>query len=384
MTRNNNTNNSTLIKSICAIVFILFTFVYLYFFQADLLFAEQHVLSGGTTHYDKTIGAVLVTFVLYLLQVGVRRLTRFGGGFYALTYLPSMLFLMLLTAFYVDGAHFRLSLSCTVFVFAVLFLYILFYFLYKQRRSIIEGAQASRLMSVGCLWRNLLSLAVMSVMVCVGGNTDEVFHYRLRVERLLASEDYIGALQTGDKSENTDESLTMLRVYALSKERQLGERLFEYPLSGGSDALLPDGKNVRCMFLPDSEIFKQLGIRKKGRMKPMEYLLYLKTHGMALRPVTDYILCGYLLDKNLDGFVREIKQRYSMTSASLPKHYKEALTLYTHLRSNPILVFHDEVMDVDYADFQKLEHKYTDIRERASYVRDAYGETYWFYYFYHK
>lgn len=384
MTRNNNTNNSTLIKSICAIVFILFTFVYLYFFQADLLFAEQHVLSGGMTHYDRTIGAVLITFVLYLMQVGVKRITRFCGNFYALTYLPSLLSLMLLTAFCVEGERFRLSISCAVFALAVLFLYVIFCFLYEQKRSVIESVQASRFMSVGCLWRNLLSLAVMFVMVCAGGNTDEVFHYRLRAERLLASGDYIGALQTGEKSDDTDESLTMLRVYALSKERQLGERLFEYPLSGGSDALLPDGKNIRCMFFPDSEIFKQLGIRRKGRMKPMEYLLYLKNHGMALKPVTDYILCGYLLDKNLDGFVREIRHRYSITSASLPKHYKEALTLYTHLRSNPLLVFHDEVMDVDYADFQKLERKYTDRRERASFVRDSYGETYWFYYFYHK
>lgn len=384
MTRNTSKNNSTLIKSICAIVFILFTFIYLFFFQADLLFAGQHVLSGGTTHYDRTIGAVLITFVLYLLQVGVNRLTRFGGSFYALTYLPSLSFLMLLTSFHTEGADFRISLSSTVFVLVVLFLYVCFYFFYEQRRSIIENVSMSRMTSAGCLWKNLLSLAVMFVMVCAGGNTDEVFHYRLRVERLLGSEKYSEALKVGDKSSDTDESLTMLRVYALSKERMLGERLFEYPLAGGSDALLPDGKDVRCMFYSDSEIFRQLGIRKKGRMKPMQYLLYLRNHGLALKPVTDYILCGYLLDKDLDGFVREVRQRYSLTSASLPKHYKEALTLYTHLRSNPLLVYHSEVMDVDYADFQKLERKYADMRERMSHVKDSYGETYWFYYFYHK
>jgi len=103
-----------------------------------------------------------------------------------------------------------------------------------------------------------------------------------------------------------------------------------------------------------------------------------------MRPATDYILCGYLLDKNLDGFVNEVRRRYNLSSPSLPKHYREALTLYTHLRSNPILVFHNEVMDADYADFQKLVRKYSNAEERESHVRDSYGGTYWFYYFYHK
>lgn len=101
-----------------------------------------------------------------------------------------------------------------------------------------------------------------------------------------------------------------------------------------------------------------------------------------MKSVTDYILCGYLLDKNLDGFVNIIKNKYNLSSPALPKHYREALTLYTHLRSNPVLIFHSEIMDADYADFQKLEEKYNNKSERFSYVKDTYGETYWFYYFY--
>lgn len=384
MTRKTDNNNSTLTKTICAIVFILFAFIYLFFFQADLLYAEQHILSGGTTRYDRTIGAVLITVLLYLLQVGVNRLTRFGGGFYALSYLPSMLCLMLLTAFYEDGGSFGFSIPWMTFGFFALFLFVCFSLFYDKRRRFIENVAVAKTMSVGCLWRNFLTFAVMSSIVGCGGNTDEVFHYRLRAERLIASGHYSDALSVGEKSTHTDASLTMLRVFALSKEKSLGERLFEYPLTGGSNALLPNGKNVRCVFLSDSEIFKQLGIRRKGRMKSMEYLLYLRNHGLALKSVADYILCGYLLDKNLDAFVRELQKHYSLNPASLPKHYKEALILYTRLRSTPAVVFHDEVMDADYADLQKLERKYTNQRERESYVRDAYGETYWYYYFYHK
>ena len=50
MTFNNlNTRNSTtVIKAVCAIVFSIFSFVYLYFHQADLLAMSQHYLSGET------------------------------------------------------------------------------------------------------------------------------------------------------------------------------------------------------------------------------------------------------------------------------------------------------------------------------------------------
>lgn len=382
MARNTQRDNSTLMKTICAIVFILFTFIYLYCFQADLLTAEQHVLSGGTTHYDRTVGAILITLILYLVQLGISRLTFFPGSLYALTYFPPLLLLMLLTAFYNGCDSFHLSYIWLFIAVVLAVVYAIVCFFYNKRRAFINSLSLSRNNFFDCFWKNMLIFALMTMMVCVGGNTDEVFHYRLRVERLLAENDYYGALQVGNKSLNTDESLTMLRIYALSRTRMLGERLFEYPLSGKANALLPDDKNIKCMFYPESEMFKQLGIRKKGRMKPMEYLLYLKNHGMALKPVADYILCGYLLNKDLDGFVKEIKLRYSLSSSSLPKHYREALTLYTHMRSNPEVVYHNEIMDVDYADFQKLDSIYSDKREKTSHIRDAYGETYWFYYFY--
>ena len=148
--------------------------------------------------------------------------------------------------------------------------------------------------------------------------------------------------------------------------------------------MLPGKNGARCLLFPEERIFKSLSIRRKGDMPAMEYLLYIERNGLAMKPVADYILCGYLLDKDLDAFVDAIKRKYNIASPSLPKHYKEALTLYTHLRANPALVYHDEVMDADYADLQKLSRSYADMRVRESYVRDTYGDTYWYYYFYHK
>lgn len=382
MTRNYPANNGTLLQTACAIVFLLFVFVYLYFFQADLLSMLQHVLSGGATHYDRTVGTVVITAVLYLVHLGAKRLGGLDRVCHALSYFPSLLLLAALTDVEVD---FSVNPLRGLWLWLVPLLLAVYVFLsLAVKYNWIETLLPSYSAPISVLWKNLLLMACMFIAVCLCGNNDSVLHYRLRVERLLGSGAYSKALMVGEKSDETDASLTMLRAYALSRSGQLGERLFEFPLTGGSYALLPDGKGVRCLLYPEDRIVRALSIRKKGDMTPMEYLLYIERNGLGRKPVTDYILCGYLLDRNIDAFVNAIRRKYSLTSPSLPKHYKEALTLYTHLRANPVLVFHNEVLDADYADFQNLERKYTDLRERESYVRDMYGDTYWFYYFYHR
>ena len=81
----------------CAIVFLTFSFVWLYCFQADVLAAAQHVLSKGLTSYKPLVGALLITLVLQVLQLIVYALTRLRKRSHALTYLPSMLALAMIT-----------------------------------------------------------------------------------------------------------------------------------------------------------------------------------------------------------------------------------------------------------------------------------------------
>ena len=90
---------------------------------------------------------------------------------------------------------------------------------------------------------------------------------------------------------------------------------------------------------------------------------------------------SYLIDRQIDDFAREIQRRYTITD-SLPKHYREALTLYTHLRSRPVVVYHDNVMDEDYDNLSELERQYPDKTERKVKVEEHYRGTYWYYYRY--
>ena len=93
------------------------------------------------------------------------------------------------------------------------------------------------------------------------------------------------------------------------------------------------------------------------------------------------MLCAQLIDRNLDAFVDLIGNYYNLEQ-ELPRHYREALTLYAHLRSNPAVVRQDNVMEEDYADLQKLEAAYPDSTERKIRVAEKYFGSYWYYYKY--
>ena len=190
------------------------------------------------------------------------------------------------------------------------------------------------------------------------------------------------ALSAVQVSAQSDADLLMLRMYALARDNALGERLFEYPISGNSTQMLPTDSLSRLMMYPADSLYKFIGARPVGRMAPMRYLHLVERRDTVYHaPVSDYQLCGYLIDRELDTFAREI-QRYYTVNDSLPKHYREALTLYTHLRSRPVVVYHNSVMDEDYDNLTELERKYADKTERKVKVEEHYRGTYWYYYRY--
>lgn len=351
-------NGTAAARAVCAVVFCAFVFCYLFFYQADLLYAEQHVLSGGKTSYDRTVGAVLITVVLMVVQLGVYTLTRINKSAHFITYLPSYLVLTVLTAYApsADGTfsfgHWSWASLLVLLVFTVIVL------LARQMQA-VERAGGTGLFS-RTMWINMSGMAAMSFLAGALSNGDDVFHYRMKMEMCLVRGDYAGALRAGHDADATDESLTMLRAYALAHEDQLGERLFEYSLAGGSEALQPHGTDARSIVFPDK---------------------YIKNMARYKRAV-DYKLCGYLLDGDIDAFVRLFAMHYGTGGQRIPKHYREALVLYTRSRSDPAVAYHDDALDEDYKDFLALERDHPDKGERAVSVRDTYEGTYWHYFFY--
>ena len=190
-------------------------------------------------------------------------------------------------------------------------------------------------------WQRLLCLTVFLFIVGIVFVPNELDYYCKKAKRAVDKGDYARALTVGKKSTKTNDELTSWRAYALYKQGSIGDKVFTYPLSGGSEALHR---------LPADD--------------------------------KDRILCGDLMDKNLDQFARHIAQYYHDEAASLPRHYREALLLQTHLRSNPVIIYRNNVLEADYSDYQRMERQATDSIVRMNMLRGTFGTTYWYYYDY--
>lgn len=380
--RSNKNNSTTGIRLMCAIVFVLFSFCWLFFFQPNLLIMAQHVLSGGLTHYNRWVGAILITLALMLLQMAVYSLTKLNRRAYSLTYGPSLLLLGLLTDVTQDGGGDISYASSWWLVLILLIIWLLYVFVARLLQQ-VEDADEAHIFS-STMWHNMLTLALLMMCTAWIGNTNAVFHYRLKIEQCLLDGDVEGALKTGRKSLESDEHLLMLRMHALARQGALGEHLFEYPITGNTSQMLPTDSLSHLTMYPTDSLYKFIGARPVGRMAPMRYLqLVERKDSVYHQVVSDYQLCGYLIDRQIDTFAKEISRYYTIND-SLPKHYREALTLYTHLRSHPVVVYHNSVMDEDYENLTQLERQYPHSTERKVKVEEHYRGTYWYYYRYDK
>lgn len=378
-----NKNSSTLtVRVMCAIVFVLFSLSWLFFFQSDVMAMTQHVLSGGLTHYNKVLGAVIITVVLYLVQLVVYRITGLKKRGHALTYVPSMMVLAMLTDV---SQHLASDHDVThmvpwwlVVIVAIVWLAVVFFSCKLQE---VEDDDSFSLVSRP-MWINMLIMSLMMMGVAWLGNTNAVFHYRMKTESLLAENKFDKALQVGWKSIESDNHLLMLRMYALARTDGLGEHLFEYPVTGTSSEILPTNGKSRILLCPEDSLYKFLGARPAEQMEPVRYLQMLQRRDSVPRKtIGDYLLCSYLIDKDLDHFAKDIG-KYYVVDENLPKHYREALTLYTHLRANPLFVYHVPVMEEDYNNLREMERNYPSQTERKGKIGEQYRGTYWYYYKY--
>jgi len=324
-------------RVMCALVFIAFSFLWLFMFQADVLAVAQHVLSQGQTHYDRTVGAVVITLVLWLLQMGVYAVTRLGRRTHALTYLPSMLILTVLSDISPDiDLHFSIGAWVWIGPLVLVLWGVAVWFArnvlpYEKDDNQTIGIFSRR------IWLNLLQMVAMMLVVALVGNSNAVFHFTAHAETSLLKGDVDEVLRVGERSHETDEHLTMLRMQALGRKGELGERLFEYPIVGSSADMLPlKDSRSRLRLLPIDSIWKAFGARPVYRLTTAQYLHALSVDSVSHPMWADYMLCGQLIDRNLEAFVKTLPNYYP-DSVALPRYYREALELHAALPADTVV-----------------------------------------------
>ena len=368
------------LRVVCAVCFLVFSFLWLYFFEADAIAVAQHALSHGATTYFPLVGAIIMTSVLYGLQCIISTFVKIPRNVYALTYVPSMLIIAFVSDIDSD-INATLSLGKWWLLPLVLIAWTIFvWFAHQMVRYDRDDRRVSS-SAIRRVWVNMLQMAIMMMLVAAVSSTNAVFHFSAHAEVALRNGDVDEALRVGEESHETDERLTMLRVFALSKKGLLGEKLFNYPIAGTSEDLLP--MHTSLQLLSADSIWKHLGAIPSHDCDAAVYFKCLERDSLATPAVADYRLCGCLIDRRLDDFVALLPKYYEVSdSVSLPRHYQEALVLYRHLHTHPTIVYHNAVVDEDWKNLKQLEKEYPLLSERKYRVYDHYNGSYWYYYFY--
>ena len=105
MSSKRNLRNSVplYLRLIFSVIFFVYSFVFLYFIQGDLLAEAQYVYSNGLTTYSILFGAIILTVVLLLVSRVMNILFHYPSELYVLSYLPSFLLLSVITSVNIDA-----------------------------------------------------------------------------------------------------------------------------------------------------------------------------------------------------------------------------------------------------------------------------------------
>lgn len=224
------------IRWICGILFAAFAFCWLFFFQRELLWAENRFLFSEDNglriwmfnhHF---LVSLSLTAIALLFAIPGRLLFRFKKGLYACNYLLSAAFLGVITGY--DGVN-VFGQDLTVWIASGAFMFVLF-LICKIVASVPKSDYNDRPRTLA---GNLLILSLLFSITSYLGNTDENLHRRLRMEQMFNEGRYAELLEYGRYEEESDPEIDFLRAKAMfdleatPKGSGLGDMLFRYTIS---------------------------------------------------------------------------------------------------------------------------------------------------------
>lgn len=352
------------------LLFTIFCFAFLNGLQSDLvsltLIKVFHLpylfVSGGI--------AFILSLSFVCIQIFLNRFLRLKGRRHAISFIPSFILLTLFT-------NLVPSISILTFIPIIAGLLVFIFLVAFPHRGFHTHDTFWTLFQP-----NLLCMLLCFLFVAIFSNTNDIFHYELKTERKLIYNHHEAALLVGQESLESSHLLLSLRAYALSNEKKLGERLFEYPIPSRDSDLFFEENEFPNMICSEKYFIK------KGIPKSLKDLLRkVATGDISTKDsaTADYWLCTLLLEKKLDLFAQWLPQFYPINNShiNLPKHYREALVLYNSLFIHPRLIYHSIFTEQNYEDFMELYNKYPNLVERNNFTRRLYGNTYWWYYYFH-
>lgn len=236
------------IRIMCFVLFLAFTLCW-FFMQRELIVYTIHTLSNtkGSMDSFSFVYISVIVFFLLLSAVPVSRIVfKFRYGHYACNYAVSAFILGCLTGF--DGTRFFSQTLISWIIGVSLLILIL---IIPTIVSFLNNSTSYK--GLRTVASNLMIFSILFCITAVMGNTDENLHRRLRIENLVSRGDYVNALEVGMNEEETDPSITLLRVKAMlgldaaNPGSGVGEHLFSYPIADAESLI-----DSLCMLESDS------------------------------------------------------------------------------------------------------------------------------------
>lgn len=373
---NKNDINPSSARLFWRVLFAVYTFIGIYTCLSPTLTLAQHQLAKGQTTFEPFVGAIVLTGVALVIQYVICKLFRLADTKYVLSFFPSALFIVLLTAFTPDVRVLPLAVSGL--------LLIVWIWLAGRGHRQAQGRRAPQGFLSFPAWCYFFAITFY-MGIC--SNAADTINYEVKTAKHILAGDCDQALLVGKGALTTTPHLTALRMFAMAHEAaEPGETLFAYPLpAGGSEILYFGPADSLDVLLPADSLVKLMSIPRSAKDKTAaEYF----ARAARRRPHTaarDYHLCGLLLDRDLKTFANELPKYYVVSdSVVLPKYYAQALILYQ--RQNPEIepLYADPNVTQNYLDFRKEGDKQREPEAKRTKTWRLYGDTYWWYYFYGK
>lgn len=381
---NNNTlihyqRTARILTVACGLLFALFSFLYLYVFQQDLLEAFHYSLAEGKTRFSPLGTALWSTGILLFVRWLVNRLLHLQGGVRELAYFPSCLLLGVLTS--VGSAVYQGNAIEIVWMWLLPLLLVLFFGVAYVVGKFWNAYFSRSLDEWWTINTNLLILLLLCVMTVSVGNTDIHFHHELAVEAALKQGDYAKARQVGKKMVHPSRSLTALRMYTLSKDKAMGEALFQYPQLYGAEGLLLDGESGNRFRLTSDSLYEYLGNAPLAGEKAVDYFGRICRDEVGSHVALDYYLSALLLERRLQKFTTEFEALYEVGD-TLPRYYEEALFLYDKLHPAKTPRIQSEELEQKWKTYEEKQLELAGTVGEGNRMRRTFGDTYWCYYQY--
>lgn len=360
------------------VLFASFLFFYFSGLQSDVIAFVAYRLHGWE-NTSPFWTAIALTAILLVLHRIVRLFFYFRDRHYVLSFIPSAVAAVLLTAFVPTTNVF--SLVCCALALAA---FVAIHVVDKKRRH--KDAARVRFRWVPRITWYLMWMAGLNIFVGLASNGDVNFHTELRLARLLNAGDYEAAARMPLALHPTRRQIA-LKAYALSHTANgVADGLFAQPMPAltHADLFLHTADETYIPFQAQ-KIFAYLGVKPmRGEADSVFQRRLLTYRPFALMPPSrEYYLCGLLLDRDIDAFYQSLAANWLYTDRhDLPQSWCEALILYNRLRKPKTPIYANPNLDQNLSDFLDYQRTLTDPTEQSHALASLYGNTYWWYYFY--